>query len=31
MLYYVIIVENINSNILFILNDNFKKKFNVCH
>jgi hypothetical protein len=31
MLYYVIIIEHIDSNILFILDDNFNKKFNVCH
>jgi hypothetical protein len=31
MLYYVIILEHIESNILFILDDNFNKKFNVCH
>jgi hypothetical protein len=31
MIYYVIINENINSKLLFSLNNNFKSKFNVCH
>jgi hypothetical protein len=30
MIYYVIITENINLNILFSLENNFNNKFNVC-
>ena len=31
MIYYVIITEDINSKILFRLNNNFNKKIIVCH
>jgi hypothetical protein len=31
MLYYVTIIKHIDSNILFILDDDFNKKCNVCY